>query len=119
MAARCGGLDLNLLYLNGRPIAFAYCYHHRGHVFALRVGYDPGIKSVSAGNLLYVRLIEDSFARRDWRFDIGPGTLDAKRQLLMGILPIYRLSCFRSYSLRQQAMRLRWRLEAQKQAATA
>jgi CelD/BcsL family acetyltransferase involved in cellulose biosynthesis len=116
-AAHCGGLDLNLLYLNERPIAFAYNYHFRGQVFGLRVGYDPELKNIGAGNLLYARVIEDSFRRGDWRYDIGPGTLDAKRQLWTDVLPIYRLSCFRSYSLRHQLLRLKRRRDARKQAA--
>jgi CelD/BcsL family acetyltransferase involved in cellulose biosynthesis len=111
-AARCGGLDLNLLYVNERPIAFAYNYHYRGHVFGLRVGYDPEFSSVSAGNLLYARAIEDSFRRGDWRYDMGPGALDAKRHLWTDVLPLYRLSCFRPYSLRQQLMRWKRRAEA-------
>jgi CelD/BcsL family acetyltransferase involved in cellulose biosynthesis len=118
-AARCGCLDLNLFYLNGRPIAFEYNYHFRGQVFGLRIGYDPEFKSIGAGNLLYARMIEDSFRRGDWRCDIGPGTLDAKRHLWTSVLPIYRLSCFRSLSLRQQLMRLKRRREARQQAATA
>jgi CelD/BcsL family acetyltransferase involved in cellulose biosynthesis len=116
-AARCGGLDLNLLYLNGRPCAFAYNYCFRGQVFGLRIGYDPELKNVGAGNLLYARIIEDSFRRGDWRYDMGPGTLEAKRQLITATLPLFRLSCFRSYSLRQQLMRFRRRLDARKQAA--
>jgi CelD/BcsL family acetyltransferase involved in cellulose biosynthesis len=116
-AARCGALDLNLLYLNERPIAFAYNYHFCGHVYGLRIGYDPELKSVGPGNLLYARAIEDSFVRRDWRYDMGPGTLEAKRQLWTDIRPIQRLSCFRSFSLRQQMLHLRRRLDARKQVA--
>jgi CelD/BcsL family acetyltransferase involved in cellulose biosynthesis len=111
-AARCGGLDLNLLYLNDRAVAFAYNYHFRGQVFGLRIGYDPQIKSAGAGNLLYGRIIEDSFRRGDWRYDMGPGTLDAKRHLWSRVLPVYRLSCFRALSLRQQAMRFKRRMDA-------
>jgi CelD/BcsL family acetyltransferase involved in cellulose biosynthesis len=116
-AARCGGVDLNLLYLNDRPIAFAYNYYFQGHVFGLRVGYDPEFKSIGAGNLLYGRIIEDSFRRADRLYELGPGTLDAKRHLWSAVVPICRLSCFRSFSLRQQLIRLRRRREARKQAA--
>jgi len=116
-AARCGCLDVNLLYLNERPVAFAYNYHFQGRVFGLRVGYDPEFKSVSVGNVLYARAIEDSFRRGDRHYDLGPGTLDAKRQLWSAVLPIYRLSCFRSFSLRQQVMRFKRRREARQQPA--
>jgi CelD/BcsL family acetyltransferase involved in cellulose biosynthesis len=118
IAAQSGGLDLSLLYLNGQPIAFAYCYVFCGHVVGLRIGYDPAMKTIGAGNLLYTRLIEDSFHRGDVRFDMGPGTLEAKRQLWTNVLPIYRLTCCRALSLRQQAIRLRRRMEARKQRST-
>ena len=116
-ASQCGGLDLNLLLVNDRPIAFAYNYHFRGYVFGLRIGYDPELKNIGAGNLLYSRVIEDSFRRGDWRYDMGPGTLEAKRQLWTATLPLYRLSCFRSFSLRQRLMHLRRRMDARKQTS--
>jgi CelD/BcsL family acetyltransferase involved in cellulose biosynthesis len=118
-AARCGALDVNLLYVNQRPVAFAYCYHCRGQVFGMRVGYHPELKCIGAGNLLYARIIENSFERGDWRYDMGPGTLEAKRHLWTTTLPIHRLSCFRSTSLRQQLMRLKRRRDARKQMAIA
>jgi CelD/BcsL family acetyltransferase involved in cellulose biosynthesis len=111
VAARTGSLDLNLLYLDQRPIAFAYNYVYRGHVYGLRVGFDASLCRDGAGNLLYSRAIEDSFHRRDWRYDMGPGSLECKRSWWTDVLPIYRLSCYRRLSVRQQLLRLKRNLE--------
>ena len=40
-AAQAGAVDLNLLLLDGSPVAFIYGYHYRGYVYGLRRGYDP------------------------------------------------------------------------------
>ena len=109
-AVRRGCADLNLLCLNGRAVAFAYNYVFDGHVFGLRIGYDPTIKCKGAGNLLYTMLIEDSFRRGDWRYDLGPRHIDCKRGLLTDVMPIYRLSCGDTWSVRQQLLiwKRRW-----------
>jgi CelD/BcsL family acetyltransferase involved in cellulose biosynthesis len=117
-AARDGGVDLNLLLFNGRPFAFAYNYHFRGNVFGLRVGYDASVSRDGVGNVLYARAIEDSFRRGDWRYDMGPGSLERKRYFVDEAAPIYRLSCFQPYSVRQQLLRWkrRWDKQPDKQA---
>ncbi len=108
-AARAGGLDLNLLYLNGKPMAYAYNYVYRGYVFGLRIGYDAEIGSDGVGNLTYTYAIEDSFARGDHTYDAGPGSLDCKRQLWTRLQPIYRYSYYRPAAWRAQLVRLkRW-----------
>ena len=106
-AARCGGLDLNLLYLNGRAVAFAYNYYFQGHVFGLRIGYDPSVPCKGAGNLLYAKMIEDSFQRGDWRQDLGPGHLQCKRAIVTEVMPVYRMSCYKAGSIRQQLLRMK------------
>lgn len=121
VAARSGCLDLNILYFDDRAIAFAYNYVYEGHVYGLRVGFDPTTKCKAAGNLLYALAIEDSFCRDDWRYDLGPRHLDCKRSLLTDVLPIFRLSCYKSWSLRQQLMRLKrqWEARAEESVAVA
>jgi CelD/BcsL family acetyltransferase involved in cellulose biosynthesis len=84
-ACRAGCADMHLLYLGDRPAAFAYNYCYRGYIFGLRVGYDPASARDGIGNVLYMHAIEDSFARGDHTYDIGPGSLDIKRQLLTSI----------------------------------
>jgi CelD/BcsL family acetyltransferase involved in cellulose biosynthesis len=115
VAARTGGLDVNLLYIDDHPVAFAYNYAYRGHVYGLRVGYDPTVDLKGVGNVLYAKIIEDSFQRGDWRYDLGPGSLESKRHLLTAELPIYRLSCFSRLSLRQQLLRWKRQLDMRSQ----
>jgi len=107
VAARCGGLDLNLLYLEERAVAFAYNYYYAGHVYGLRIGYDPTVKCKGAGNLLYAKMIEDSFQRGDWRHDLGPRHLQCKRAIVTDLMPVYRMSCYKMGSVRQQLLRLK------------
>ena len=40
-AAKLGAVDVNLLYVNGLPAAFAYNYQWHGSVYGLRKGFDP------------------------------------------------------------------------------
>ena len=111
-AAKCGCLDMNLLQVDGRAIAFTYNYAFNGNVFSLRSGFDPYCPVKGAGSLLYVKTIEDSFRRGDWQYDLGPRHLKCKRKLLTHVLPVYRVSCFKRWSLRQQLIRIKRNLEA-------
>jgi CelD/BcsL family acetyltransferase involved in cellulose biosynthesis len=94
VAARAGGLDLNLLLLDGKPVAFNYAYHHHGHVFGLRTGYDATLASNGAGSVLQARMIEDSFERGDHTYDLGPGYLECKRYWLTAARPSFRYTHF-------------------------
>ncbi len=108
-AAKVGGLDLNLLYLNEEPAAFAYNYYFDGSVYGLRAGYDARLSKAGLGNLLYARIIEDSFRRGDHTYDLGVGSLDVKKRLLTRIAPILRYSHFRVTSPAAQILRTkRW-----------
>lgn len=118
-ATESDSVDMNLFYLNDIPVAFAYNYTYQGNVVGLRVGHTPELRSHGVGNLLYARAIEDSFERGDWRYDMGPGSLAIKRHIQTDQLPIYRLSCFRKLSVKQQLLRWRRVQEAEKSTATA
>lgn len=89
-AARAGGFDLNLLYVNDKPIAFNYCYHYHGQLFGLRMGFDRSSGADGAGSVLLRRIIEDSFARGDRMFDLGADYVDCKRPWLTQVAPIGR-----------------------------
>jgi CelD/BcsL family acetyltransferase involved in cellulose biosynthesis len=78
-AARIGCLDMNLLTVDGAPVGFGYNYHYAGALEGIRIGYDPLFARAGAGNVLYLMMFQDSFARGDRRFDMGVGTLDIKR----------------------------------------
>jgi CelD/BcsL family acetyltransferase involved in cellulose biosynthesis len=105
-AARAGGVDLNLLHLSGRPVAFAYCYQLNGHIYGLRTGYDSSACDAGAGTVLLRRLIEDSFARGDRCIDLGPGYLESKRPWLTTSTTSYRYLHY-SAGLRAQALRFK------------
>ena len=54
-AARIGCLDMNLLSVAGKFIAFAYNYRYGGDIYGLRIGYDPDASKLSPGNMMYDR----------------------------------------------------------------
>ena len=78
-AIEAGACDLNLLRLDGKPVAFSYGYHFQGYVDLMRVGFDPEQAKFAPGNALWTRLIQDSYARGDYALDFGPSCLDYKR----------------------------------------
>ncbi len=108
-AAAAGGLDLNLLLLEGRPAAFAYNYHYCGSVYGLRMGFDAAVTTEGSGNVLLRRMIEDSFGRGDRLLDLGPGSLDVKRQWATRIQTSYHYPHYAPLKVKGQALRLkRW-----------
>lgn len=110
-AVRSGGLDLNLLLVGGHPAAFAYNYHYAGHVYGLRMGYNPTVSRHGAGTVLMRRMMEDSFARGDHTFDLGPGSLDCKRPWQTSVETSYRYTYFAPGGARAQALRLKCQLK--------
>lgn len=104
-AAHAGGLDLNLLIVGGRPAAFAYNFHYHGHVYGLRMSYDPSVSRHGAGTVLLRRMIEDSFQRGDHTFDLGPASLDCKRHWQTLVETSYRYTYFASAAPRIQILR--------------
>jgi len=105
-AAAVGGLDLNLLRLDGKPLAFAYNYFHHGHVYGLRIGYDASLSQNGVGNMMYTSVIEDSFRRGDHTYDLGAGSLDCKRHFRTEVRDIWQYDHF-SFTPRAQILRLR------------
>jgi hypothetical protein len=108
-AARAGGLDVNLLYVGGKPVAYNYAYHYRGNVFGLRTGYLPDDACTGAGTVLQQRTIEDCFARDDHTYDLGAEYLDCKRYWKTSDVPSYRYTYYPPGHARAQMLRLkRW-----------
>lgn len=106
-ACHAGAVDLNLLLVDGRPVAFVYGYSHEGRVFALRSGFDPEFDG--AGVVLWARIIEDSCSRGDEQIDMGPGSLEYKRRWRSELVTSYRYTHFAPGHARVQALRLnRW-----------
>lgn len=108
-AAICAGaVDLNLLLLDERPIAFAYGYHFQGYVDLMRIGFLPEFAKLAPGNALWTRLIQDSFRRGDRILDFGPTCLDYKRFWTTRLEPNYAVRQYAS-TPKAQALRLaRW-----------
>lgn len=106
-AVKLGCLDLNLLFVDRRPVAFAYNYVFAGRVFGLRTGYDPDWAETSPGNILKLRMIRDSFDRGDTEFDLGPGSLESKSPWATGFVDSFRYTHFSARSPRARI--LRWK----------
>ena len=106
-AAALGMADVNVLRLGGRPVAFAYNYRWRDRVFGLRLGYRPELAKAGIGNLLFASIIEDSCRRGDRLYDMGPGSLAAKKGLLTRTVDLWQFTHFPPMALRGQLVRLK------------
>ncbi len=106
-AAKAGGVDLNLLYVDGAPAAFAYNYHYLGHVFGLRSGFDPNVPIAGLGTILLGRTLRDSFDRGDHTYDLGANYLEPKRYWKTRLETSYRVTHYPALGLRAQALRLK------------
>lgn len=106
-AAAAGAVDMNLLMLDGVPVAFIYGYQYRGYVYGLRRGYDLARSRQGAGNVLLARTLHDSFERGDYVYDMGVGSLASKRYFQTRLLPILRCSHYPPSTPRTQVLRLR------------
>ncbi len=112
VATRAGAVDLNLLLLDGQPLAFLYNYCWRGSVYGLRTGYDAQLSRHGAGNVLYMRTVQDSIERGDQFYDMGFGSLPIKRHFITRVLPVFRFSHYPVSVPRTQVLRLkRWMQE--------
>lgn len=107
-AARLGMLDMNLLTVDGQPVAFAYNYHHDGRIQGLRTGFDSERGSAGAGSVLLYRTIEDSFARGDVHYDLGIGYHNYKTGFRTHAETSYRFTHYRTGLLAQSVRLSRW-----------
>ena len=108
VAARLGMVDMNVLEVEGKPVAFLYGYHCRGTVSALRTGFDAA-NTNGVGSALVLKVMEDSCRRGDRVIDFGTGEREHKRRLRTRTETTYRLTYTPVRSWRSQAVRLtRW-----------
>jgi len=105
-AAKAGGVDLNLLLVDDRPVAFAYNYVYRGSVFGLRKGFSPDWADVGPGTVLQYLALEDSSRRGDWLYDLGPGSLEIKEPWQTGTVTSTRHTHYPA-APRAQVLRLK------------
>lgn len=106
-AAKLGMLDLNLLTVDRRPVAFFYNYICRGRIVGTRRGHVESFSRFGAGNVLFVRMLRDSFDRRDRHLDLGPGTMDSKRRWTTRLACSYRYTHYPTWAPRAQLLRLK------------
>jgi CelD/BcsL family acetyltransferase involved in cellulose biosynthesis len=106
-AARAGAVDLNLLLLDGQPVAFNYNYYFQGQLYGLRSGFDAQSAQQGAGTVLMAQMIEDSCRRGDRLIDLGPDYFDCKRHWVTRQQPAYHYTHYRPGGIRAQALRLK------------
>ena len=77
-AVSTGHIDMNLLTVDGKAVAYHYGYHYQGYFSSLRLGFDPEFSKPGVGTVLTSRMIQDSIERGDHTFDFLPDCLKAK-----------------------------------------
>jgi len=104
VAVKAGAVDLNLLLVDGRPVAFAYNFHFQGSVSCLRTGYDRQVAKDGAGSVLLQRLLQESVALGDRTVDLGRDCFDGKRHWLSRTQTPYRYTHYPRTVVRAQAL---------------
>jgi CelD/BcsL family acetyltransferase involved in cellulose biosynthesis len=104
LAARLGMLDVTLLRLQDRPMAFTYNYHHCGYVNGLRMGFDAQMKELGIGRYVQYRTFKDSAARGDHTIDLGPDYFEAKRPWMTRVAKSSRCSHYTMLSPKAQLL---------------
>lgn len=114
VAVRSGAVDIGLLRVDERPIAFAYNYHREGRIIGLRTGFDPEFARFGVGTVLWGRMFEDSCQRGDQHIDLGPDSPQVKKRWATAFTPVYH---YRHYGPRPRATLLRikdWWVDARR-----
>lgn len=105
-AARLGMLDVTLLKLAGKPVAFGYNYHYRDEISGLRMGYDPKYRHLGVGTVLLLSSLRDSFERGDRRFDLGVDDFNFKHRYRTKVEESKRITHYPISDLKSQGVRL-------------
>ncbi len=107
MAVKNGMVDLNLLRVNGKAVAYAYNYVTAGHLTGVRRGYLPQYASCGVGNVIFVRMLRDSFEREDGCLDLGPDSMAIKRRWSSRLINSYRYTHYPLLAPRAQMLRFK------------
>lgn len=108
-AVCAGHVDMNLLLVDGKAVAYHYGYHWDGYFSSLRLGFDPDFSKQGVGTVLTSRMIQDSFNRGDHTFDFLPDCLKAKLPWQTSVDVGYRYTNFPSSFGKAGLLRLkRW-----------
>jgi CelD/BcsL family acetyltransferase involved in cellulose biosynthesis len=103
-AAECGAADINLLYFDGQPAAFAYNYCWNGAVYGLRKGFDPRFAHLRPGLVLQKLMLEDGHGRGDRGYDLGTGDVPSKSPWRTSLRANYRFTHFPAAVFRAQLL---------------
>ena len=96
-AAGLGLLDVTLLRIDQRPVAFGYHYHAQGRVSAIRTGFDPDYRRLGVGAVAWSHVIENCIERGDRTLDLGPDSPHVKRHWRSRLESIGRLTVYRGW----------------------
>lgn len=108
-AISTGHVDMNLLTVDGKAVAYHYGYHYQGYFSSLRLGFDPEFSKQGVGTVLTSRMIQDSIELGDHTFDFLPDCLKAKLPWQTSVEVGYRHTHFPSSIGRNGLLRLkRW-----------
>lgn len=104
-----GCVDMNLLMIDGKAVAYHYGYHFNGYFSSLRLGFDPEFSKPGVGTVLTSRMIQDCIQRGDHTFDFLPDCLKAKLAWQTSVDVGYRYTHFPSSLSRGGLLKLkRW-----------
>ena len=108
-AVAVGCVDMNLLLVDGKAVAYHYGYHWQGYFSSLRLGFDPEFSKQGVGTVLTSRMIQDSIRRGDHTFDFLPDCMKAKLPWQTSVDVGYRYTHFPSSIGRTGLLKLkRW-----------
>lgn len=105
IASQRGGVDLDLIFVDGQPAALGYSYIYRGRVSVVKVAYHPDFGFEGAGTVLQARMVAESFARGDHTMELGHDFMYWKRVWVTHFRPVYRYVHFPITSVRAQLVR--------------
>ncbi|RIK75589.1 MAG: hypothetical protein DCC67_15080 [Planctomycetota bacterium] len=109
-AARLGMLDVNILTVGDRPVAYNYNYFAAGRILGLRCGFDQTAGLENCGKLLLYKMLEDAAVRGDVEYNFGPGRQPYKDRFATEMRRAYTFRHYARYSLRSQLMNLKERM---------
>jgi hypothetical protein len=102
--ARNGTLDVNLLYLDDAPAAFAYGYACDDSVTVIDAGIDRRFAAEHVDDALATAMLEDSLARGDRLVDLGARPAAWLRSWSNGVHVIHRAQTARPRGIAAQVL---------------
>ena len=107
VAARVGVLDMHLLYVGNRPVAYANNFHLAGHVVGFRSGLDPEFATAGVGIVLAMSALEACFKYEDRTYDFNLRSPTVDRHIADRIRTSYCYSYYPRLNFSAQNVRVR------------